>query len=151
MHLTYAIMSLHSSQFTWQHSLQPHSAREPLPPLCALLVLICTKVWCHSEESNMSNKCKHTKVDDLETNAWQYPLLDLLSHIQEKTGTHAWLHQAINHLFAYSKKHALFISKTHSPTNVPKHGNHMPSLRKNVLNRILWFWMKFKCGTYSNS
>ena len=64
MHFSESCLFIHHKLPFQQHSLQPHSAKEPLPPLCAHCMLICTKEWPHPEGSNIVSKCNHTKEDD---------------------------------------------------------------------------------------
>ena len=80
-------LSIHHKLPYKQHSLRPHSEEESLPPLCTLLVLIRTKEWCHSEESNMVSKCKHRKENGQQKKAGQYLFIALLFDIQENANT----------------------------------------------------------------
>ena len=87
MHYPHSCLSSHHNLPYQQHSLQPHSEEEFLPPPYTQRMLMCTKEFRHPDESNMVSKCKHTKEDDQETNAGQYPFLALLFHIQENANT----------------------------------------------------------------
>ena len=69
MHYPHSRLSSRHNLPFWQHSLQPHSEEEFLPPPYTQRMLICTKEIRHPDESNMVSKCKHTKEDDQETNA----------------------------------------------------------------------------------
>ena len=87
MHFSESCLSIHHKLPHKQHSLQHHSAREPLPPPCAHSMLICTKKSLHSEELDIFSKCKHTKEDDHQTNVGPYTFIALLFHIQENANT----------------------------------------------------------------
>ena len=80
-------LSIHHKLPYRQHSLQPHSEGEYLLPPYVHCVLICTKGWGQSEESNMVSKCNHKKDYGQETNAAQYSFLALFFQIQEIANT----------------------------------------------------------------
>ena len=144
MHLSESRLFIHDKLPPKQHSLQHHSEGESLPPLCTLLVLIRATEWCHSEESNMANKCNHTKQDGQQANTEHVNLLLFLLTFK-KTQTHNWLHQSITHLPACSRKHALSLGTTHWCTNVPKDANRMACVKKAVL------WMTFCAFKWNSS
>ena len=137
MHFCESRLSIHHKLPYKQHSLQPHSEEESLPPLSALLVLMRTKEWCHPEESNMVSKCKHTEEDGQQTNAGQYPFITLLFYIQENANTALTASKSIIHLPSCLREHAPFIGKTNWCTNVPEDSNHLACLAKAML------WMTF--------
>ena len=69
MHYPHSRLSSRHNLPYQQHSPQPHTEEEFLPPPYTQGMLICTKECCHPEESNMVSQCKHTKEDDQKTNA----------------------------------------------------------------------------------
>ena len=87
MHFSESCLSIHHKLPYKQHSLQPRSEGEYLPPLYAHGMLICAKDSSHPEESTMVSKRKHTKEHEQQTNARQYPFIALLSNIQENANT----------------------------------------------------------------
>ena len=133
-------LSIHHKLPYKQHSLQPHSEGESLPPPYAHSCADMYKgVSCLPEESNMVSKCKHTKQDGQQKNAWQYPFIALLFTFK-KMQTQHWLCQSITHLPACSRKHALSIGTTHWRTNVPKDAQlHGMFGKSNALKNILCF------------
>ena len=62
-----------------------------------------------------------------------------------------WLHQTITYLHACSRKHALSIGKTDSPTDVPDVPIACHVWQKQCSEQNSWVGMEFKCGPNSNS
>ena len=69
MHFFESRLPIHHKLPFWQHSLQPHSEGESLPPPYTHGMLIRAKECRLPEKSNMVSKCKHTKQDGQAKNA----------------------------------------------------------------------------------
>ena len=101
MHFCESHLSIHHKLPYWQHSLQPHSEGESLPPLYAHGMLMCTKDCGHPEESTMVSK-------QMLDNIHLLPFFLTFKKMQ----TQHWLHQSITHLSACSKN-MLFLLAQH--------------------------------------
>ena len=121
-HFCESRLSIHHKLPYWQHSGQPHSEGESLPPSYAHRMLMCTKECSHPEESTMVSK---QMLDNIHLLPFYFTV--------KKTQTQYWLCQSITHLPDWSRKHALSIDRTHWCTNVPKDANSMATLAKAML------------------
>ena len=150
-HFPESCLSIHHKLPYWQHSPLHHSEGEALPPLCTHFVLICAKEWCHSEESNMANKCNHTKQDGQQANTGQCKFIASFVNIQENTNTAltAPKHNTSTGLLQETCSFYWHNTLMHKcPKRCQSHGIFAKS---SALNDILCFQMKFKFGPYSNS
>ena len=99
----------------------------------------------------MVSKCKHTKEDDQQTNARQYPFLALLFHIHKNTNAAltASKHNTSTCLLQETCSFYLHNTLMHKcPKRCQSHGIFGKS---SALNDSLCFQRKFKGGPYSNA